>query len=163
MRVVVADTGPLQYLLLIGQIVLLPQLYGEVTVPTDVHDELLHPGAPPLVREWATLPPPWLKIMPALASEDSRVAGLDAGEAAAISLALTLPADLVLMDERAGVATARAKALNVIGTIGVLDQAASAGLIDVAEAVGRLKATNFRYRRELLDGLLAAHGRNSGG
>jgi predicted nucleic acid-binding protein len=161
-HVVVADTGPLQYLVLIGQIALLPKLYGSVTVPTAVHSELLHPAAPAAVRGWAAVPPEWLTIVSAPTSGDPQLGKLDAGEAAAITLALTLPADLVLMDERAGVAAARARALNVIGTIGVVDQAARAGLIDIAEAVTRLRATNFRYRPALLEGLLASH-RPAGG
>ena len=162
MRVVVADTGPLQYLVLIGLVELLPKLYGGVTVPTTVHGELLHPAAPAAVRNWAAASPAWLTIVPAPASGDPQLRKLDAGEAAAIALALTLPADLVLMDERAGVAMARALALNVIGTIGVLDQATRAGLIDIAEAVARLRATNFRHRPALLDGLLASHRATSG-
>ena len=124
MQVVVANTGPLQYLLLIGEIDVLPRLYGGVTVPTAVHGELLHPVASAAVRHWAAAPPAWLTIVPVPVSEDPQLRKLDAGEAAAIALALTLSADLVLMDERAGVVTARARTLNVIGTIGVLDQAA---------------------------------------
>jgi predicted nucleic acid-binding protein len=156
-QVVVADTGPLQYLLLIGQIELLPNLFGTVTVPTEVHAELLHMSAPDPVRSWAAKPPDWVTITPGPVSDDPWLRALDAGEAAAIALALTLHADLVLMDERAGVAVARARKLNVIGTMGVLDQAANRGLIDIADAVARLKATNFRYRPELLEALLASH------
>jgi hypothetical protein len=48
------------------------------------------------------------------APDDPRLASRGAGEAAAITLALSLPADLVLMDDRAGVAAARAKRLNVM-------------------------------------------------
>jgi predicted nucleic acid-binding protein len=109
------------------------------------------------VRAWAIAPPGWLTVTPAPPLQDPQLAKLDAGEAAAITLALTLPADLILMDERAGVAAARARAPSVVGTIGVLDQAARAGLIEIAEAVLRLKATNFRHRPELLERLLAAH------
>ena len=131
-------------------------LYGGVIVPTVVHGELLHPAAPEAVQGWAAAPPAWLTVTPAPESEDPRLRKLDAGEAAAIVLALALAADLVLMDERAGVAAARARALNVIGTIGVLDQAARTGLIDIAEALTRLKGTNFRHRPGLLESLLAA-------
>ena len=162
MQVVVADTGPLQYLLLIGEIEVLPRLYGDVTAPTAAHGELLHSAAPTAVRNWAAAPPARVTLVPAPTSEDPQLRKLDAGEAAAIALALTLPADLVLMDERAGVTTARAQALNVIGTIGVLDQAARAGLIDIGEAVTRLRATNFRHRPALLDELLASHRPTSG-
>jgi hypothetical protein len=40
--------------------------------------------------------------------------------------------------------------------LGILDLAVQRGLIDLASAVARLKATNFRYRPEILDALLAA-------
>ncbi len=90
---------------------------------------------------------------------DPDLISLDEGEADAIILALSLHAELVLMDDRAGVAAARSKGLTVAGTLGILDVAASRGLIDIAVAVSRLKATNFRYRSELLDALIARHSR----
>ena len=79
------------------------------------------------------------------------------GERAAIALAVSRRADLVLMDDRLGVATASAAGLRVIGTIGVLDRLAMRGLVDLPSAVARLRATNFRYRPELLDALLAQY------
>jgi hypothetical protein len=39
----------------------------------------------------------------------------------------------------------------------VLDRAALRGLIDLPAVVARLRETNFRYRPELLDALLAQH------
>jgi predicted nucleic acid-binding protein len=155
--VVVADTGPLHYLLLVDQIELLPDLFGRVTVPPRVRAELRHPGAPRPVRRWAASPPAWLTVVPASAPDDPVFRKLDDGEADAIALALALGADLVLMDDRAGVAAARAKGLNVIGTLGVLDLAAGRQRIDIADVVTRLKATNFRYRPALLDALVARH------
>ncbi len=41
MRLVVADTSPIFYLLSIGHIDLLPRLFGKVIVPDAVHKELL--------------------------------------------------------------------------------------------------------------------------
>jgi predicted nucleic acid-binding protein len=69
-----------------------------------------------------------------------------------------LRADLVLMDDRAGVAIAKAHGFVVTGTLGVLELAARRKLIDLAGTVRRLKATNFRCRPEILDALLARHG-----
>ena len=46
MRIVVADTGPLNYLVLIGQVNLLPALFEKVIVPTVVYRELTSPRAP---------------------------------------------------------------------------------------------------------------------
>lgn len=157
MLVVVADTGPLHYLLLIDQIDPLLRLFGRVTVPTRVRAELLHPEAPAPVQRWAASPPPWLTVAPAAAQDDPALDKLDDGEADAIALALAIGADLVLMDDRAGVAVARAKGLTVIGTLGILDRAAGRRLIDLADVVARLKATNFRYRPALLDALVARH------
>jgi len=71
----------------------------------------------------------------------------DEGERAVIALALTVKADLVLMDDRDGVDVARRRGLAVTGTLGVLDLAARRGLIDLAAAFERLKATTFYYRQ----------------
>ena len=46
MRLVVADTGPLNYLLLIEAIDILPKLFETILVPAAVHDELAHADAP---------------------------------------------------------------------------------------------------------------------
>jgi len=42
MRLVVADTSPIFYRLSIGQIELLPRLFGKVFVPDAVYKELCH-------------------------------------------------------------------------------------------------------------------------
>ena len=162
MRGVVADTGPLHYLVLVGCIGVLPQLFTAVTVPEIVRAELLHPGAPQPVRDWAANPPAWLVVSATPGSDGGLSERLDAGERAAIALALSLRADLVLMDDRAGVVAAAANGLDVVGTIGILDLAARRTLIDLTEVVARLRATNFRYRLELLDALLDRHGVRTG-
>jgi predicted nucleic acid-binding protein len=90
---------------------------------------------------------------------DPGVARLDPGERAAIALAASVGADAVLMDDRAGVAAARARGLNAIGTLGLLQRGARRGLLDLPGALARLVATNFRVRQELLDTLLAEAGR----
>jgi predicted nucleic acid-binding protein len=92
---------------------------------------------------------------------DAAWLALDAGEKAAIALAAFLAADLMLMDDRAGIMVARQKGFVVTGTLGVLGLAAQRGLIDLAEAFDRLKATNFRYPQEVMDALLDQH-RKSG-
>ncbi|MGA1623272.1 MAG: DUF3368 domain-containing protein [Synechocystis sp.] len=42
----------------------------------------------------------------------------------------------------------------VIGTIGILDDAASQGLIDITEAIHRLQQTNFRISQRIIQALL---------
>jgi len=80
---------------------------------------------------------------------------LGPGEEAAITLALELRADLVLMDDAAGVTAARAKGLAVTGTLGVLSRAGQRHLVNLAEAYERVKRTNFRFRQEIMDQFLA--------
>ena len=79
---------------------------------------------------------------------------LDDGERAAIELAVVVGADLILMDERKGVRVSLRKGFAVTGTLGILDLAARRGKVDLADCFERLKATNFRYRAEMLEGLL---------
>ncbi len=154
MRLVVADTSPLFYLLSIDHIDLLAQLFGRVFVPDAVHKELCPPAAPTLVRNWATHLPAWVEVTPVDILDDPAFMPLGAGERAAITLALSLHADLILIDERQGTKVALNKGFEVTGTLGVLGLAARRGLIDLAASFARLKRTNFRYRQEIMDELL---------
>jgi len=158
-RLVIADTGPLNYLILIGHIELLPALFEKVVLPTTVQSELASGKAPPLVRAWVVNLPAWLEVRDAPLSEadDPSLKGIDAGEKAAIQLAAALHAELLLMDDRKGVNAALRKGLQVTGTLGVLDLAAQRGLADFAQAVERLRKTNFRVPQVLLDALLKKH------
>lgn len=162
MGVVVADTGPLHYLVLIDQIELLPRLFEGVSIPSVVRDELSQPEAPAAVLAWMMAPPPWLSVVPTPSADDADLAVLDDGERAAIVLAARLRAELVLMDDRAGVAAARARGFAVTGTLGLLDRAARRGLTDLAAAFAALRATSFHCRADLLDALLAEHQTRSG-
>ena len=46
---VVADNSPVAYLCEIGQIDLLPRLFGEIHIPAAVYHELCHPGTPAVI------------------------------------------------------------------------------------------------------------------
>ena len=159
MRLVVADTSPIRYLLQIGYIELLPQLFGKILIPSVVYDELTHPSTPEVVRNWTISMSDWLEVSVAGDSNDPSLRALDKGEKSAISLGLSLGAHLILIDERSGTAVARDKGFEVIGTIGVLDLAARRGMIDLADAIARLRTTNFRRREALFDALLNQHKR----
>lgn len=159
-RVVISDTSPLRYLVLIGQADLLPALYTEVLIPEAVADELNQPATPEPVRRWIAHRPSWLHVVPLTARPASlSLPDLDTGEHDAILLALHLKADLLLMDEREGVEEARRLGLTVTGTLGVLDRAAENGLIELAPAIASLRQTNFRVDPGLLDRLLTADSR----
>ncbi len=140
MRMVVADTSPIFYLLSICHIELLPQLFGKVFVPDAVHEELWHPAAPAMVRDWVAGLPAWAEIIQVDAiDDDATLKPLGAGERAAITLALSLHADLILIDERKGTAVALGKGFNATGTLGILGLAARRGLVDLKDSFARLK------------------------
>jgi hypothetical protein len=61
-RLVIADTGPINYLVLIGHIDLLPRMFDRIAVPRAVQAELSNPLAPFEVRRWMDNWPAWLEI-----------------------------------------------------------------------------------------------------
>lgn len=105
---VIADTSPLNYLILIEAVDLLPRLYGQVILPQAALNELRDPAAPPLVWNWATNLPSWIEVRnPAVGARVAREGRLDAlgpGEREAITLAeqfrFVSPV-LLLLDEEA--------------------------------------------------------------
>jgi predicted nucleic acid-binding protein len=151
--IVVADTSPINYLLLIDQIDLLPRLFQQIIIPDMVQDEMLDPDAPPVLQQWIANPPSWLTVQP-VPIIDITLSSLDPGEQAAITLAQTLPADLLIIDERLGRRIAEERGIAIIGTLGILDDAATQGLINLAEAIARLQQTNFRASRRIIQALL---------
>jgi len=159
-RLVIADTGPVNYLILIGQIDLLPRLFETIALPVAVQAELSDSLAPLSVQRWIAMPPAWLEIYETASLP--KVSGLDEGETAAIALAEFLHADLLLIDEREGYRVAQQKGLHATGTLGLLDLAAERGLIDFADAISKLKKTTFRRPEALLKALLKKHNGGNG-
>jgi predicted nucleic acid-binding protein len=146
--VVVADTSQINYLVLIGQIEILPRLYMRILIPPAVLEELKHTVAPAPVRNWATHVPGWLEVRAPKGSVS--VAQLDLGESEAIALAAEMHAEVLLIDEQAGRKEAARRGLKVAGTLSVLDEADQAGLLDFDAAVARLSETSFRASQAVL-------------
>lgn len=150
--IVVADASPVNYLVLIDAIEILPDLFGKVLVPNAVWNELSANGSPDLVREWVTTRPEWITIdSPKTLDVTIR---LGAGEVEAISLANEIGADLVLVDDRKARRAAMERGLIIAGTINVLESAAKRGLIDLAQSFVDLQQTNFRIAPALLEEIL---------
>ena len=124
--IIISDTSPINYLLLIGQIDLLPSLFEQIIIPEVVRDEMLSLDAPLSLQQWIANPPFWL-IVQTVSKLDATLSFLDAGEQAAITLAQTLPTSLLIIDERLGRQIARERGIPIIGTVGILDNAADRG------------------------------------
>lgn len=152
MSVVVADSSPLNYLVQCGVVEVLARLYGTTLIPQAVYEELTRPGAPEVVRQWMATPPQWLSVQSPKVIDAGLALG--SGEAEAICLAQEIHADLLLIDERRGRRAARERGLMVTGTLGVLETAAQQQLLDLREALEKLRQTNFRIEPSFLQAAL---------
>lgn len=151
-----------QLLVLIDEIAILPALYRRVMIPPAVLAELSHVDAPALVRTWAAAVPEWIDAIAGhVVTEDPALAELDAGESAAISLALANRGALLLMDDLRGRAEAARRKISTIGTLGILRDAASIGLVDLATAFRALRQTTFRCPSQLMDELVDREARRT--
>lgn len=152
--IVVSDTSPICYLILVGQIDLLPQLYGQVAIPQAVQNELADGRSPDQVQQWIAQPPSWLNIQFVNLQPDSALETLDVGEQSAILLIEQLGADLLIVDEIVGRRIARSRSLRVIGTLGILEEAGRLGWIDLSMVLGQLQQTTFRVSEQLIQQIL---------
>jgi len=149
--IVVADAGPLHYLVLIDCGEILGSLFDHVLVPF-VRDELLHPRAPQKVKDWIIRPRPWLEITRVTQAQPVR--GLHRGETEALQLALERRADAVVMDDLEGRAAAHRLGIPTIFTIAILELAAEKELIELPTALSKLQQTSFFISQEILDAAL---------
>jgi predicted nucleic acid-binding protein len=156
--IAVSDTGPLLYLSLINRTELLPQIFEKVLIPPAVAEELSDTSTPQEASALIERCPLWLQIrdvpMTSLSLEH-----FGRGEQQAITLAASVSADVLLIDDRAAKDFAtQVVNLAASGTIGVLYEAAMDELIpftaaDFDESVQRLLTTNFHRTKTLLNAI----------
>ena len=151
--IVIADSSSFVVLIAIGHLEVLPALFGRIIVPPAVAAELASPKRTEAVRAFIAAPPAWLEIRTPAAIES--IAGLHDGESAAIALAAELKADRLIIDEARGRQAAVARHVRVVGTVGVLELAAEAGLIDLERAFEAVKRTDFWVSARFLDERIA--------
>lgn len=113
--IAVVDASPLFYLVLIGDINLLPQLFSRVVAPH-----------------------------------------------AAILLAESIQADILIIDEKAARLIAGQRGISVTGTLGIVGEAAERGLVDLKRAIDRLRRTSFRRSPALFKATSERYGTRTG-
>jgi hypothetical protein len=126
--IVVSNSSPLISLGAIDRLELLYELFGEIFIPEAVLQEV---RSVQLSKVRWVVPRAIEGILLAKAME----AELDRGEAEAITLAVDLHADLLLMDERRGRRLASSFGLKVLGVLGILVTAKRHGLVGKVEPV----------------------------
>jgi len=169
-RVVIADAGPLIALARMGQIALLPQLFGQVTLTTQVANELTQGGMFPdtealvqaLQQPWLVtvdLPPPQLLEC----ADWIHVHQIDMGEASALVLASHAKAQgsavLLIVDEARGRAAAQHADIAIIGTAGLMLLAKDKGWLQaVKPLLLALQAQGYYLSDRLVQAVLRQAG-----
>lgn len=148
MSIVISDTTPLHYLILIGNVDVLPRLFNKVLAPPAVIEELKHPNAPHPVAAWASHLPEWVEVRTPCTDLQLHIG---TGEDQAISLAVELGNVPILMDDRRARAAAHGLGLFTLRTITILELADDAGLLDFESELSRLQATNFYIEESILE------------
>lgn len=151
--VIIADSGPLISLALIGHLDLLRQLYQQVLVPPAVWHEVTvkgwgMPGAETVSQlTWLEIRKPEPQVLQPLSIL------VDLGEAEAIALAQTITDSIVLLDDSQARRVAERFNIPRIGTLGILRRAKKRELITaIRPHVEFLKANNIY----MADNLVAA-------
>lgn len=145
---VIADTSPLQYLFQLGILQLLPDFYGEVSVPAGVVQEVRSGLA-----RGVALPDldslPWLRICEARnVAVLPLAASLGVGEREVLVLAAERVNSLVILDDALARRFAVRLRLRLTGTLGLLLKANKAGRIEsVRPYLDRLEELRFRIDR----------------
>ena len=152
--IIVSDTAPLNYLILIDCQDVLSILFGTVVIPSKVFEELQREETPEKVRQWIARRPAWLDVRSLKGDVEAVSDKIHAGEREAIALAEELRADLLLIDDKDGRREAEKHHLAVTGTLGVLRAAAQRNIIDLPEAINRLRQTSFREPTRIVEEML---------
>lgn len=132
--IVVSNTSPVLNLACIGEQAILQRLFGDIHVPQAVQLEVQR-----LRTNQSRFSAVELPAFVQITSTQNRalVAALslelDAGEAEAISLALEMRAELLLVDEHRGRQVAQRMGLKPLGVLGVLTLAKRRGVIAVVK------------------------------
>lgn len=159
---VVSNTSPICNLAVIGRLHLLRDRYAEVTIPAEVWLELLrlrHPEARTAIAKAHA--DGWIKVLSLDLDQNlSFQPPLDPGETAAISLAHSVGADLLLIDEIKGRVAARSRGLQVAGLLGELLCAKHRGtILSLEREITRLKqVAGFFIKNDLEQYLLREAG-----
>jgi len=158
MAVVVSDTTPIHYLILVGQVSILEKLYANIIIPPAVLSELRHASAPPPISAWAFRTPAWITVT-APASIPSELNGLGLGERQAIVLAKEIGADLILLDDKVARRVAEGRSLKAKGTMGLVADAARANLLNFVETIEQLQRTSMHLDQNIVDQIIREYRR----
>jgi uncharacterized protein len=150
--IIVSDTSPLCNLALVDFLWILQPIYQTVIIPQVVADELMQARSPKIK---AILTLEWIEIRnvtnTSLAETLEIDRHLDPGESNAITMAVELKADELLIDERLGRQTAAEFGIQIVGILGILRVAKFRKLIPAVKPVldQLIRDAKFRVGKQL--------------
>ena len=106
--------------------------------------------------------PAWVEIQHVDVPPEAGLGAVDQGEAIVLAESLR-PDVLLVVDDRDGRREAARRGIPITGTLGVLNDAAGRGLINMEVVLDRLGQTTFRASPSLLRELLERDRRRRGG
>lgn len=150
-KIIVSDTSCLGYLIQINSLSLLQIIYGEIIIPVAVFDEIIQlekKGYDLSEFKNAT----WIKTYSAdnLSNMNDFKSILDKGELQAISIAIDLKADLIIIDEKLGRIVASSMGFDITGLVGILVTPKDKNLISsVKDALDKVILLGCRISEKL--------------
>lgn len=140
----VSNSTPLIALSRLQKLELLEHFFGTVSIPLEVHDEVVTRGGT-LYGAREVSHAPWIHVVAVenRTAVDALCLNLDRGEAEAIILALERNT-LLIIDDKDGRNAALSLGIPVTGTIGILLLAAHDGMVDFGKELDILIASGFR-------------------
>ena len=154
-KIVVVNSTPIIALKNIGLLPILEDVYGEISIPSAVNEEIAIYD-----ENWVALYP-WIHVRRVLNSEvvSFLSSSLHKGEIEALLLARELSADLIIVDDNLARKHAGYLGLVVTGTIGVLLRAKQEGVVSMLAPIIRdLISSGFYISESIINEVLILAG-----
>ena len=145
---IVADAGPLNFLIRIEQVEILPHMFFKLFLPHEVRLELSHIMTPRVVTEWVTAPPEWV-VLGRPVSHMVAIGSLHSGELSAMHHAGQMRGSWLLIDDRRAKNEALRRGIRTIGTLAALYRAGTSGMLDFEQVLDKLTGLDFRVSKGL--------------
>jgi len=156
MKIVIADTGVLISLGIVGKIEIINKLFNEFYIPQAVWEELKKYENPAFPKKYKTL---LKKHILKIKSKNQLSLLMDYGESESVTLYQELNANCLLIDDQKARLMAESLGINCIGSVGLLILAKQKGLIHDLRSIFKVWQKNERYfSKKLLNEILSKTG-----
>lgn len=139
-KTIIADTSCFIILNKIGELELLPKVYGQIVTTPDI------------AIEYGEVLPDWVELLAVKDKYSQQLLEMqiDKGESSAIALALETPNSTIILDDYKARKIAQQLGLIITGTIGVIIKAKLSGIIpSIKPIIEKIKQTNFHLSAEI--------------